>query len=99
MPFNVLSLWAGGLRRNGQWLALVGLEALAHGRISEVVAPDETPGQAREGAQTSRSSVSKVMSLPAAGRAAVEGAIVEGVEGDAVVLTFTAPTFVHSRMG
>ena len=48
---------------DGQWLAFVGLEVLGHGRVSEMVAPDETPGQAREGAQTSRSSVSKVMRL------------------------------------
>jgi hypothetical protein len=61
VPFKVFGFRAGGLRRNGQWLAFVGLEVLGHGRVSEMVTPDETPGQAREGAQTSRSSVSKVM--------------------------------------
>lgn len=38
MPLQVLGLRSGGLHRNGQWLAFVSLEVLAHGRFGEVVA-------------------------------------------------------------
>ena len=38
VPGQVFGLGAGGLRRNGQWLAFVGLEVLGYGRVSEMLA-------------------------------------------------------------
>lgn len=35
---QVFGLRSGGFHRNGEWLAFVGLEVLAHGRLGEVVA-------------------------------------------------------------
>ncbi len=70
VPHHVLRLRARRLGGNGQRLALIGLEALGHGRLGEVVAQGVCayqPQVAIEGDQ-----------------AAVEGLVVECVEGDAV---------------
>lgn len=110
MPRRVFGLGVPTPSGNGQWLAFAGFEVLGYGRVSKMVAPDELRGRLAkwsrsEGAQTRRSSVSKVMSLPAAGRAAVEGAVVEGVEGDAEIVfnriwircSVCLPWYPHAR--
>ena len=37
MPLQVFGFWSYRFGRKGQWLALVGLEVLVHGRLGEVV--------------------------------------------------------------
>lgn len=73
MPRQVFGLGSGGLRRKVQWLACVGFEVLGHGRVSEMVAQRRGTNKAQLGVEGDE--------------ATVEGAIVEGVEGDGELLS------------